>query len=237
MVREMMEAIQRDIDEVAELGSKFKEKAFRQIIHGHGYSNNLREVIAFDDRGYLVDVALTRKELVLLMNNAKVKGLSVVDDNGNRYGYDLIHERLVEGHSSIWLTGLDVGLDYVTKQLLDSANNVNELEKEMIYGNRFIHGLSELLNKSAGIPDIEFIHLKDNANGRLPQFKTLTFRGRAFELFITGQQMSFITGLGFVKIHDTGKSVDAVYLSKLISRVYKLQVQEVHKVLTNTYGF
>ena len=202
-------------------------KVYNEVVSEIGLRNSVI-AIGFDTWGYLVNVAINSLELTTLLTHNRLSGVAV---DGLEVGYDIERQRSVV---DIDLTPENIGTDYATEQLLLASNKeVNKLEQELLYGNRLTMKMKEFLDENSSIgSELSYIHLSDNANGRLPMFRTLTIYGPGFDLFITGQQISFLTKVGLVKVHDVNKDVDAAYLANLMSKLCKVDFNAMYDVIS-----
>jgi len=122
-------------------------------------------------------------------------------------------------------------VDYATEQLLELAQeDVNQLEKELIYNNRLTMKLSEALKGSYAKCDLGTIFI-DNHGGRLPIFRTLEVVDGTLDLFVTGAQMTFLTQCGPIKIHNNYKDIDADELVQMFVDLYDADENAVAKVI------
>lgn len=207
----------------------YRQKVHKEICKELLVNGNI--VLGCNALGYLTGYASNPENLKRLLTVKDTRYVVVDNTDEGNLCFDLKEESI---SSDVDLLPTLREVDYVTKQLLVYSNsNIEFLESELLYNNRLTYRVREYLSENCKSvrSELNVIHLENNYNGRLPIFRTMTIRIRNVEILFTAHQMSFLTSIGLIKVHDSTTNIDAIDLAELISNLFSVNKTEVYNLI------
>lgn len=185
----------------------FKKQVFNQL---KDEVSIVTPIIGFNDEGHLTGLALTRKELVNLMNNKDTKGVVATDTTFGALGF----------HFKSKASSTDA-------LLVPNQREVNELidftEEESFAFITRLEGLIKKLDPKA------IAYVQGNVH-------TINFEVSNVAFSITADQIRVLTKNGNIIVHGQGRDLTLEEVASYLHETFNLSHQDFVNLLRQAYG-
>ncbi|MEC2463733.1 hypothetical protein P9X10_02300 [Bacillus cereus] len=194
----------------------FKKQVFAQL---KDEVSIITPIIGFNDEGHLTGLALSRKELVALMNNKETKGVIATDTTFGAVGF---HFKSKVSTSEDGLTPWTDVVGFVYQST--DTSTLESVTKNDEFVNRFQQALAGANGIDAQIVPVNEIHvLKISVGGVIE--------------FIFTQDMACVqTRNGAILIHGNGRDLYSSEVADLLCGTFNMSSADFDRTFLRAYG-